>query len=88
MNSEVLDRESDVYVEGSYYGSSNPEGIDEDLAISIFGMIQMCGGDIFAKDYYGNTPQGYLESAKETVIFYRVDNEKFADHVLECCRNK
>jgi hypothetical protein len=88
MNSEVLDRESDAYVEGSYYGSSNPEGIDEDLAISIFGMIHLCGGDILAKDYYGNTPQEYLEEAQETSLFYRVDNEKFADYVLECCRNE
>ena len=88
MNSEVLDRESDEYVEGSYYGSSNPEGIDEDLAISIFGMIHLCGGDILAKDYYENTIQEHLESAKETSIFYRVDNEKFADYVLECCRNE
>lgn len=86
MNSNVL--ESGEYVEGSYYGSSNPEGIDEDLAISIFGMIHFCGGDILAKDYYESTPQIYLESAKETSIFYRVDNEKFADYVLECCRNE
>ena len=86
MNPEVL--ESGEYDEGSYYGSSNPEGIDEDLAISIFGMIHLCGGDISAKDYYGNTPQGYMESAKETSIFYRVDNEMFADYVLECCRNE
>ena len=88
MNSEVLDRESDMYVEGSYYGSSNPEGIDEDLAISIFGMIHLCGGDIMAKDYYENTPQEHLERAKETSIFYRVDNEKFADYVLEYYRNE
>ena len=88
MNSEVLDRESDMYIEGSYYGSSNPEGIDEDLAISIFGMIHLCGGDILDKDYYENTIQEHLESAKETSIFYRVDNEKFVDYVLECCRNE
>ena len=88
MNSEVLDRESDMYVEGSYYGSSNPEGIDEDLAISIFGMIHLCGGDILDKDYYENTIQEHLEKAKETSIFYRVDNEKFADYVLEYFRNE
>ena len=86
MNSEVL--ESGEYDEASYYGSSNPEGIDEDLAISILNMILLCGGDILAKDYYENTPQRYLEEAKETSIFYRVDNEKFADYVLECCRNE
>lgn len=86
MNPEVL--ESGEYDEGSYYGSSNPDGIDEDLAISIFGMIHLCGGDIMAKDYYENTLQGWLESAKETSLFYRVDNEKFADYVLECCRNE
>ena len=88
MNSEVLDRDSDAYVRGSYYGSSNPEGIDEDLAISIFGMIHFCGGDILDKDYYENTIQEHLEKAKETSRFYRVDNEKFADYVLECCRNE
>ena len=88
MNSEVLDRESDAYVEGSYYGSSNPEGIDEDLAISIFQMIHLCGGDILAKDYYDKTPQEYLKEAKDTSLFYRVSNEKFKDHVLECCRNE
>lgn len=86
MNPEVL--ESGEYDEGSYYGSSNPEGIDEDLAISIFGMIHLCGGDISAKDYYDTTIEKYLEEAKETSIFYRVDNEKFADYVLECCRNE
>lgn len=86
MNSEVL--ESGEYGEASYYGSSNPEGIDEDLAISIFQMIHLCGGDIFAKDYYDKTPQEWLKEAKDTSIFYRVNNEKFKDHVLECCRNE
>ena len=86
MNSEVLD--SDEYDEGSYYGSSNPEGIDEDLAISIFQMIHLCGGDILAKDYYDKTPQEYLEEAEGTSLFYRVNNEKFKDHVLEFCRNE
>tara|TARA_B100001287_G_scaffold267274_1_gene262196 strand:- start:762 stop:1022 length:261 start_codon:yes stop_codon:yes gene_type:complete len=86
MNSEVL--ESGEYGEASYYGSSNPEGIDEDLAISIFQMIYLCGGDIFAKDYYDKTPQEWLKEDKDTSLFYRVNNEKFKDHVLECCRNK
>ena len=86
MNSEVL--ESGEYDEGSYYGSSIPEGIDEDLAISIFQMIHLCGGDILAKDYYDKTPQEYLEEAENTSLFYRVNNVKFKDHVLECCRNE
>ena len=86
MNSEVL--ESGEYDEASYYGSSNPGGIDEDLAISIFQMIHLCGGDILAKDYYDKTPQEYLEEAEGTSLFYRVNNEKFKDHVLECCRNE
>tara|TARA_B100000963_G_C22241728_1_gene500340 strand:+ start:87 stop:347 length:261 start_codon:yes stop_codon:yes gene_type:complete len=86
MNSKVL--ESGEYGEASYYGSSNPEGIDEDLAISIFQMIHLCGGDIFAKDYYDKTPQEWLKEAKDTSLFYRVNNEKFKDHVLECCRNE
>ena len=86
MNPEVL--ESGEYDEGSYYGSSSPGGIDEDLAITIFNMILLCGGDILAKDYYENTLQGYLESAKETSLFYRVNNEKFAEHALEWCRSK
>ena len=86
MNSEVL--ESGEYDEASYYGSNNPEGIDEDLAISIFQMIHLCGGDILAKDYYDKTPQEYLKEAKDTSLFYRENNEKFKDHVLECCRNE
>lgn len=86
MNSEVL--ESDEYDGCSYYGSSNPEGIDEDLATSILNMILMCGGDILAKDYYGKTIQEYLKEAKETSLFYRVNNEKFKDHVLEWCQAK
>jgi len=85
MNSEVL--ESGEYDGCSYYGSSNPEGIDEDLAISILNMILLCGGDIFAKDYYGETPQEYLKEAKDTSMFYRVNNEKFKDHFLEWCRS-
>jgi hypothetical protein len=86
MNSEVL--ESGEYDEGSYYGSSIPEGIDEDLAISIFQMIHLCGGDILAKDYYDKTPQEYLEEGGDTSLFYRVNNEKFKDHVLEWCHTK
>ncbi len=86
MNSEVL--ESDEYDGCSYYGSSNPEGIDEDLATSILNMILMCGGDILAKDYYGKTIQEYLKEAKDTSRFYRVNNEKFKDHVLEWCQAK
>ena len=86
MNSEVLD--SGEYDEGSYYGSSNPEGIDEDLAISILNMILLCGGDILAKDYYEKTPQEYLEEGEGTSLFYRVNNEKFKDHVLEWWRKK
>lgn len=85
MNPNVL--ESDEYDEGSYYGSSNPEGIDEDLAITIFNMILLCGGDISAKDYYDTTIEKYLKEAKETSLFYRVNNEKFANHVLEWCRS-
>ena len=81
MNSEVL--ESGEYDEGSYYGSSIPEGIDQDLAISILNMILLCGGDILAKDYYDKTLQEYLEEGGDTSLFYRVDNEKFKDHVLE-----
>ena len=81
MNTEVL--ESGEYDEGSYYGSSIPAGIDEDLAISILNMILLCGGDILAKDYYDKTPQEYLKEAKDTSLFYRVNNEKFKDHVLE-----
>jgi len=84
MNSEVL--ESGEYDEASYYGSSNPEGIDEDLAISILNMILLCGGDILAKDYYDKTPQEYLNEGGDTSLFYRVNNEKFKDHVLEWCR--
>ena len=86
MNPEVL--ESGEYDEGSYYGSSIPDGIDEDLAISILNMILLCGGDILAKDYYDKTPQEYLKEAEGTSIFYRVNNEKFKEHVLECCRNE
>ena len=84
MNSEVL--ESGEYDGCSYYGSSIPGGIDEDLAISILNMILLCGGDILAKDYYYKTPQEYLKEAKDTSLFYRVNNEKFKDHVLEWCR--
>ena len=84
MNSEVL--EYGEYDEASYYGSSNPEGIDEDLTISILNMILLCGGDILAKDYYGKTIQEYLKEAKDTSLFYRVNNEKFKDHALEWCR--
>ena len=80
MNSEVLE---DEYDEGSYYGSSNPEGIDEDLAISILNMILLCGGDILAKDYYDKTPQEYLEEGEEVSRFYRVNNEKFKDHAIQ-----
>ena len=85
MNPNVL--ESDEYDEGSYYGSTIPEGIDEDLAITIFNLILLCGGDILAKDYYGTTIEKYLKEAKETSLFHRVNNEKFADHVLEWCRS-
>jgi hypothetical protein len=81
MNSEVL--ESGEYDEGSYYGSSIPEGIDGDLAISILNMILLCGGDILAKDYYDKTPQEYLEEGGDTSLFYRVGNEKFKDHFLQ-----
>ena len=84
MNSQVL--ESGEYDGCSYYGSSIPAGIDEDLAISILNMILKCGGDISAKDYYDKTPQEYLKEAKDTSLFYRVNNEKFKDHVLEWCR--
>ena len=84
MNSEVL---ADEYDEGSYYGSSNPEGIDEDLAISILNMIILCGGDILAKDYYDKTPKEYLEEGEGASRFYRVNNEKFKDHALEWCRS-
>ena len=84
MNSEVL--ESDEYDGCSYYGSSNPEGIDEDLAISILNMILLCGGDILAKDYYDKPPQEYLKEGEGTSLFYRVNNEKFKDHVLEWFR--
>tara|TARA_A200000113_G_scaffold221615_1_gene233747 strand:+ start:1003 stop:1467 length:465 start_codon:yes stop_codon:yes gene_type:complete len=86
MNSEVLD--SGEYDEGSYYGSSNPGGIDEDLAISILNKILLCGGDILAKDYYDRTPQEYLEECEGASLFYRVNNEKFKDHALECCKNE
>ncbi len=85
MNSEVL--ETGEYDGCSYYGSSNPEGIDEDLAISILNMILLCGGDILAKDYYDKTPQEYLKEGGDTSLFYRVNNEKFKDHVLEWCRS-
>ena len=81
MNSEVL--ESGEYDEVSYYGSSNPEGIDEDLAISILNMILLCGGDISAKDYYDKTPQEYLKEGEGTSLFYRVNNEKFKDHFIQ-----
>ena len=85
MNQEVL--ESGEYEEGSYYGSSNPEGIDEDLAITIINKIILCGGDILAEDYYGTTIERYLKEAKETSLFHRVNNEKFAEHVLEWFRS-
>jgi len=84
MNQGAID---EGYEAGSYYGSSNPGGISQDLGISLLKMIVNCGGDIMAEDYYENSIVYYL-SHPEFNKFHRTGNEEFAEFVKSIYESK
>tara|TARA_B100001287_G_C22676138_1_gene527771 strand:+ start:823 stop:1251 length:429 start_codon:yes stop_codon:yes gene_type:complete len=77
LNSEAQDREQ--YVECSFYGSQNVEGIPIDLAKEILTLMVKSGGDIREKDYYGVDVLEYLKGRDSA--FYRVENEEYTSFV-------
>jgi hypothetical protein len=66
----------------SYYGSTIPEGIDENLAVSLLRKMVECGGNILAKDYYDEDVMEHFESP-EISNFYRTNNEEYCRVVKE-----
>ena len=78
MNQGALD---EGYTAGTYYGSTIPEGIDGNLAVSLLRKMVECGGDILCKDYYGTDVMENLEPGEN--CFYRTNNEEYRRVVEE-----
>ena len=66
-----------------YYGGNLPNGLNEDLAISLLDKIIECGGNILDKNYY---QESIIEIYKGR--FYRTDNEKYKEYVKRLYHSK
>lgn len=82
MNQEVLNSD---YRADSYFGSHLPDGIDDNLGITILNKIVECGGDVLSEDYYGENVLISLEGTDRS--FYRVNNETFIKHAKKVYEN-
>ena len=79
LNPEAQDREN--YSEGSFYGSTNVEGIPTDLAIKLLKMMVNIGGDISCTDWSGNSVLKTLKGGSEISSLYRTGNEEYTRFV-------
>tara|TARA_Y100000817_G_scaffold210589_1_gene165264 strand:+ start:79 stop:609 length:531 start_codon:yes stop_codon:yes gene_type:complete len=68
-------------VGGSFYGSTNIEGISEELAGGLLKLMVECGVDIRATDYYGNSITEILEQGELESRFYRIGNVEYFNEV-------
>ena len=76
LNQEAID----VFgIGGSFYGSTNVEGIPEELAGRILKLMVKCGVDIRATDYYGKNMIEILEGSES--VFYRIGNGEYLNEV-------
>lgn len=75
MNKGAIDRFGEY--NDNYYGGNLPNGLDEDLAISLLDKIIECGGNILDKNYY----QENIIELYNKGMFYRTNNERFIEYV-------
>ncbi len=68
----------------NYYGGNLPNGLDEDLAISLLDKIIECGGNILDKNYY----QENIIELYNKGMFYRTNNERFIEYVKRLYENE
>jgi len=79
LNPRAQDREN--YSEGSFYGSKNVDGIPADKAIDLLKVMLNAGGDIYRKNYYGESVIEMLRQGASGNHFYRTGNEEYTRFV-------
>ena len=79
LNPDAQDREENPI--DTFYGSRNVEGISTKDAITLLKMMLNAGGDIAAKDFYGENVLEYLKDGPVSSKFYRTGNEEYTRFV-------
>ena len=69
---------ADDFSPDSFYGAGLPEGLPDDLGVTILNKMVGLGVNIHDTDYYGDT---IIDASKEGTLTFRTGNERFNERV-------
>lgn len=69
---------ADDFSPDSFYGAGLPEGLPDDLGVTIIDKMVSLGVNIHDTDYYGDT---IIDASKEGTLTFRTGNERFNERV-------